>query len=414
MAIPAPLFSKAHLSDSLRNQEDSLLQKIHGEKAAYITAVSEESYVKHVFDNFAVTPLKIDHDGISVSPPFDKDVTIENGGMQFRVKKTFIQFSVPFTGDKELFVLRPSQFDLNPPREAVQGNEIQITMEQQGSAETLKSNLNRRLDHIQNYLNWQQGEIDAWNSKLEGKIKSIFSERKAKVIADSNVVSELGYPLKKLPGTSSASSYSTPIRNKVVAPRPAANSPAAKPQPFLDEEIFQEILKTLRDMELVMERSPSAFKDLDEEAIRTHFLLTLNGRFEGEATGETFNFQGKTDILLRKESRNIFIAECKFWTGPKGFTDTINQLLNYLTWRDTKAAILVFVRDTAISTVLAKIPGLLRDHPNFLSEKTNDHASEFRTQMKSARDEALPLHLVVQVYHVPSPESKPESEGHPR
>lgn len=159
-------------------------------------------------------------------------------------------------------------------------------------------------------------------------------------------------------------------------------------------------------MELVMERSPSAFKDLDEEAIRTHFLLTLNGKFEGEATGETFNFQGKTDILLRKESRNIFIAECKFWTGPKGFTETIDQLLNYLTWRDTKAAILVFVRDTAISTVLAKIPDLLRAHPNFLSEKPSDHASEFRAQMKSARDEALPLHLVVQVYHVPSPDSK--------
>jgi hypothetical protein len=401
------LFYKGSLSDSLRNQEQALVLKIHGERADYISTVNEESYLQHVSDFFAIAPLKIDRDGISMSSPFDKNVSIDDWGRQITVKKTFIQFSVPFTGDKGLFELRPSQFDLNPPRESIQGNEIQITLQNDGNAEALKAELNRRIDSIQRYISYQQGEIDAWNTQLEGKIKSIFSGRKAKVLADSNVVSELGYPLKKLPGTSSASSYSIPIRNKVAAPRPAANSPAAKPQPFLDEEIFQEILKTLRDMELVMERSPSAFKDLDEEAIRTHFLVALNGKFQGEATGETFNFQGKTDILLRNESRNIFIAECKFWTGPKGFTDTINQLLSYLTWRDTKAAILVFVRDTNISTVLAKIPGLLRDHPNFLSEKASDHASEFRTQMKSARDEALPLHLVVQVYHVPSPEPKP-------
>lgn len=403
---PNTLFSKRQLSDSLRNQEQGLVEKIHGEKSAYIISVNEESYVKHVLDTFSITPLKIDHDGISVSPPFDKDMTVENGGMQFKVKKTFIQFSVPFTGDKGLFELRPAQFDFSPPAEPIQSNEIQITLQNDGNAEALKAELNRRIGSIQRYISYQQGEIDAWNTQLEGKIRSIFSGREAKVLADSNVVSELGYPLKKLPGTTSASSYSIPIRNKVAAPRPAANSPAAKPQPFLDEEIFQEILKTLRDMELVMERSPSAFKDLGEEAIRTQFLVTLNGKFEGEATGETFNFQGKTDILLRKDSKNIFIAECKFWTGPKGFTDTINQLLNYLTWRDTKAAILVFVRDTNISTVLAKIPGLLRDHPNFLSEKASDHASEFRTQMKSARDEGVPLHLVVQVYHVPSPEPK--------
>jgi hypothetical protein len=54
--------------------------------------------------------------------------------------------------------------------------------------------------------------------------------------------------------------------------------------------------------------------------------------------------QGKTDILIRIDGKNIFIAECKFWTGPKGFTETIDQLLGYLSWRDTKAAIVMFNR----------------------------------------------------------------------
>lgn len=73
-------------------------------------------------------------------------------------------------------------------------------------------------------------------------------------------------------------------------------------------------------MVLVMERSPHAFAKMGEEDLRTHFLVQLNGLYEGQATGETFNFEGKTDILIRVEGKNIFIAECKFWTGPKRIT----------------------------------------------------------------------------------------------
>ena len=80
MHLPDLLFNKGYLSDSLRNQEQVLVQKIHGEKAAYITTVNEEAYVQHVLDSFAVAPLQIDHEGISVSPPFDKEVTVDDWG----------------------------------------------------------------------------------------------------------------------------------------------------------------------------------------------------------------------------------------------------------------------------------------------------------------------------------------------
>ncbi len=69
-------------------------------------------------------------------------------------------------------------------------------------------------------------------------------------------------------------------------------------------------------MSVVVERNPTSFATLDEEGIRDHFLLQLNGHYEGAATGETFNAAGKTDIMIRAEDRNVFIAECKFWRGP--------------------------------------------------------------------------------------------------
>jgi hypothetical protein len=55
--------------------------------------------------------------------------------------------------------------------------------------------------------------------------------------------------------------------------------------------------------------------------------VQLNSQYEGGATGETSNFEGKTDILIRTESRTVFIAECKYWRGAKSLLAAIDQLL---------------------------------------------------------------------------------------
>nr|VFK24778.1 MAG: hypothetical protein BECKLPF1236B_GA0070989_14292 [Candidatus Kentron sp. LPFa] len=46
---------------------------------------------------------------------------------------------------------------------------------------------------------------------------------------------------------------------------------------------------------------------MDEEALRRHFPVQLNEHFEETAIGKTFNYSGKTDILVRVEEKNIFI-----------------------------------------------------------------------------------------------------------
>ena len=127
------------------------------------------------------------------------------------------------------------------------------------------------------------------------------------------------------------------------------------PEPALDQREYEHILGVLRSMALVIERSPGSFASLDEEAIRTHFLLQLNGHYEGLATGETFNSSGKTDILIRADNKNVFIAECKFWRGPKSFSDSIDQLFRYLSWRDSKCALLIFNQTKNSSAVRQKI-----------------------------------------------------------
>ena len=100
------------------------------------------------------------------------------------------------------------------------------------------------------------------------------------------------------------------------------------PEPALELAEYNHIISIIDDMVKVMERSPAAFKGMKEEHMRTHFLVQLNAQYEGQATGETFNNSGKTDILIRADNKNVFVAETKFWSGPKGVVEALDQLLS--------------------------------------------------------------------------------------
>ena len=155
-------------------------------------------------------------------------------------------------------------------------------------------------------------------------------------------------------------------------------------------------------MAQVMERSPSAFQSMGEEDLRQHFLVQLNGQFEGNATGETFNVGGKTDILLRANDRNIFIAECKFWKGRKQFRAAIDQLLGYTAWRDTKTAIVLFTRGTSMSTVLSGARAETEEHPNCKRQTDWKHETGFRYVFHRTEDSNREFLLTVLVFDVPT------------
>ncbi len=102
----------------------------------------------------------------------------------------------------------------------------------------------------------------------------------------------------------------------------------------LSRETVKLVLKFICNVALSIERTPSAFSKLEEEDIRDILLSVLNSIFEGSASGETFSKIGKTDIYLNISKGQILICECKFWRGQKTYGSSINQLFDYLTWRE--------------------------------------------------------------------------------
>lgn len=173
-------------------------------------------------------------------------------------------------------------------------------------------------------------------------------------------------------------------------------------QPALTSDEYEGILGTLRNMVRVMEQHPSAFENMCEEHLRAHFLVQLNGQYGGAATGETFNFQGKTDILMRVDGRNVFIAECKFWHGEQQLLETIDQHLSYLSWRDTKSAILVFNRNANFSDVVKKIAAAVPSHRFFSSDLGKLDETSFRYIFRHPNDADRKCVVTVMVFDIPT------------
>jgi hypothetical protein len=125
----------------------------------------------------------------------------------------------------------------------------------------------------------------------------------------------------------------------------------------------------------------------DEEEFRDILLANLNSHYQGDATGETFRKKGKTDIRIEAASRAAFVAECKVWRGITELIEAVAQLQGYLTWRDSKSAIVIFNKKVAgFSDLQTKVPELFRSHAAFRAEVPTKHVGEWRFVLASNED----------------------------
>ena len=316
---------------------------------------------------------------------------------------------IPFEADAKLFEYQPSQYTMSgAPIATVRDGTVILTSDRlaSDSPELVKNGFNTVLGEIEQWLGWVGNDVRAWLSGLEGAARTRIQGRREKLLSAQAAAASMGFKLRERPGA--PRTFAAPeVRRKVAAAAPAratqppGSSAPYKAEPALSDADNEHIVSVISSMATVIERSPAAFEKMEEEHLRFLFLVPLNGHYDGQATGETFNFDGKTDILIRVQGRNIFIAECKFWTGPKALTKTVDQLLGYTSWRDTKTAILLFNRNKDFSAVLDQIRPTVESHPQFQSFVGRPSESQFRFLLKQPNDATRELLLTVLAFDVP-------------
>jgi hypothetical protein len=403
------LFVEADSFSVQDHQRKSVEAEIANMDGNRLLNTNVDDLVGYVVEKYRIDVPELDEANMSVDQRESRqDVSGDPRRMAYfvndgpvHVTGTEVIVDVPFSGDPAMFKVRPTTFNFSPPRGEVRGNIITFRCWNDApQAQQVRAGLDSWLGEVKQYLQWQRESFRGFNDGLAVQARTAITRRREKLLANQNLVADLGIPLKRRPGTSLT--YAAPEVKRKIAPKmPPATAGIFKPEPILEEAEYQHILEVIEGMVKVMERSPKAFHDIDEEALRTHFLVQLNGHYEGQATGETFNYQGKTDILVRSDDRNIFVGECKFWGGPSKLTETIDQVLGYLSWRDSKAAILLFNRNKDFSKVLAAIPSVVQAHPNFQKDEGVRGHTRFRYAFRHKDDAAKVLHMTVMAFDIP-------------
>ena len=406
------LFHTYDLQRTIENHAQGLAEEINSMSENEVLNTSMEDVVKYLTKKWGFDPLAINEPSIQVNY-CDAQVDVSgdfrrflDGSKPFYIMGTRFTFYVPFSGDPDLFKCRPSTCSLSPPRASVIRDELVFTYDfpndlPEDRKSKVRDAFQRDLENTQVHTGRVNADVNIFNAALPEDAKQKLNARRQKLLQDRDLAVSIGFPLRR--GQNPPPTFVAPsVKRRITPQKPTASSEPFRPEPALGMDEYEHILTVLSNMVTVMERSPRAFKDMSEEDLRTHFLVQLNGQYEGQATGETFNYEGKTDILIRVDGRNIFIAECKFWTGPTGLTKALNQLLGYTSWRDTKAALLIFNRGRNMSTVLEGITKTVREHPNYKTERDAKSETEFRYVFGHRDDVNREVTVAILVFDVPA------------
>lgn len=406
-------FLEGELDGVLRNQHEQIKARIHNEKDNYLININEDEYVEFLCSEFKIDVPEIDFESKTIST--DEKMILasrhpssffmfDDGDKSF--KRQVITFHLPFTGDVQILNFAPNPRILwtQEIKHSISDDGEELSFEIinfSNDPETIKRESEHTISSLKTQLGHIKNQVDAYNSNLKQDIISLLKERKDQIIKNSDFLSQLGIPVRKRDNLPETYSIPTPKIPKQIIPKPVASLNNSKIEPTVDVDTYNEILTVIHDVGKAIERMPSTYRGKDEETLRDHILVSLEPRFIGSTTGETFNKIGKTDILLRYEHSNVFVAECKFWGGEKMYQETINQILGYLSWRDSKAAVILFVKNSNFSSILQKVKDCTPNHPNYVSFEGERENTWLSYKFSLNGDADRKIFLTILVFHFP-------------
>lgn len=388
------LFNHASLSDALRAQLAAVTKEVDGISKDQFLVNLDEQIIDHVYSKMAIAPLVIYRDQMSLTEPQETRTERRNPfGDLIRIPVIRIDLTIPYTGESDLWKMQPSTFTFNPPRgdyssqrENDQAGTLRFKMEfTQGeyTGDAINQEVERNLKSIEDYIGWIKRDIESHNPQLQNEIRRQVAQRRERLGTIQSVSKTLNIPIQTREGAPGLAQL--PLQRKIIQPLSSQNN--RPPENTISNEDYENILKVIRHEGCSYERTPEPFAKHDEEELRDILMSHLNGHYHGLAIGEAFRKKGKTDICIEFENRAAFVGECKLWKGEQKLLEAIDQLLGYLTWRDSKASLIVFDKDVSgFAKIQEKIPEVLKQHPNFVRDMKVQNSGEWQMTFRSSDD----------------------------
>lgn len=413
------LFAEFNLSDSLRAKQASIQEQVDSIHKDQFLGTPYDDVIDFVVNQNAIDPIMIYEDRISASEPSECKIDVSGDPHRFirdssrpcYVAGHEISIEIPFSGDHNLLRAKTSTWSsVFPTGQIRQGSDgigkIVMIFRQPHDSDPnqIKSSFDRNLNTIKEYLSWSKTQVDAFNQSLPQLVKQAVDFRREKLKKQNSLCDVLGIPLKQKNGTPSFDPII--VNKKITKPLPPPPKEGFKAEPGITDADYENILKLIRHSGISFEKTPKTFCIHDEEELRDFILSQLNAVYEGGATGETFNKSGKTDIIISDEGRSAFIAECKIWHGQKGFSEAIDQLLGYLTWRDCKTALIIFNKNNKnFSQILNSVEEAVESHAHYIKKISQNDDNEWLFTMRAKDDESRIVKMSVMFFNLYCPKS---------
>lgn len=409
----ALFYNGGELQYALEEQGQKMREAVTAEPEESLKQADIDEWAAALAHHFAVAcpELKIDamwreepkDVGVDVSRDSSRDIRDPYSDAVRNYPGYRVVVHVPFEGDAGVFNLKTSSWTTTWPHGRVKDGELLLTIDwPQDQQPNIDGKAQDFISKVEQYLGFARSQIDSFNANLEQEARQVIAGRRQRVEQRDEHLAH-----SKIPVGPPGQQQKTYIPDVLVR-RPAPSLPQTRAddkapalEPVLEERVFEHILGVIRMQSRQMEQSPGRYAAMGEEDRRQTIVATLNTHYEGRAHAEAFNNEGKTDILIRYEGRNLFICECKFWSGPEGFTSTVDQLFRYTGWRDTKLAIVMFVHEKGLTGILKKAKTTLAAHPQFIAWKDAAEETELRATMHWPGDAERLADLNVSFAHTP-------------
>lgn len=400
------LFSDSIL-EMLERAKQSLRRRILDEDKGYLLNVVEEEYLDFITQDYDYGQIAIAEDSLRIAGTSEKTSQRTDTFFDetYEVRQQSIQLEIDFTGDSRLLYIQPGNRLVWTMSASVRGNTIGFTVDDWNSNPAqLRQDINVERSHLVTQVGNVNREVASFRSQLKEYAAMQLAARKEELNKFSQAIVDLGIPITKnddVPKTFAIPTESIAKKIEVSdnVRAKAATSKPSLPDPTLAMSMYEDILETVHGVGKVIERLPNIYKDRDENSLRDLLLLYLEPRYTS-AAGEAFNSKGKTDILIRYENSNAFIAELKFWEGQKHFNETIDQLFGYLTWRDSKAALVIFCKNRDFSGVVAEVKQFLENHERLVESVELQDESWLKCKLRFPDDSTKEVFLSVLLFHL--------------
>jgi hypothetical protein len=398
------------LAGVLAQARERISSEVNRESESYVRDADAEQWAAHLAEKYAADPPAVIEEGIKLNDLGEREVdatgmpgvsytTLEWGRPIIRPGREF-QLVIPTEGAAALLQYGPSG-GAAVVEAAVMDHAVYrhwLWPLVRGS-EALDAEVQEVISHVRNGAQRVAAEVVAHNAGLASAAMHVIETRRAELAGHSDFLSGL----------------TVPVARREDAPKPFALAPIErrrprnplipKPEPVSGPALgkfYEEILEVVRSMGRAMERTPADFSDREEEHLRDHLLVALNTQYRGQAGAESFNKNGKTDLLLRVQDHNAFIAECKWWSGVKDMGRALDQLYGYSTWRDSRLVLIFFVRAKDPAAIVEKAREALAERVEFDGWQPNDPPTELRCRLRWPEDAGRTATLTVLFFHLPA------------